>query len=132
MINFSFRIADTQGGRRKVIAAMDKKTFRALGRGAHLLMLRARSLVRRRKKASVLGSPPSTQTGLLKKSILFEVQSKPLMAMVGPAYELIADVGGAHEFGGEFRGGDYPSRPFMGPALEQVKDKLPEGWRGSL
>lgn len=111
---------------------MDAKTFRALGRGAYLVMLRARSLVRRRKRASQPGQAPSTQTGLLKKSILFEVTQRPQMAMIGPSFELIADVGGAHEFGGSFRGGDYPARPFMGPALDQVKKKLPEGWRGSL
>jgi hypothetical protein len=52
--------------------------------------------------------------------------------VIGPDYVVAADSGMAHEFGGKFRHERYPKRPFMGPALEKVKDRLPSFWAGSV
>ena len=45
--------------------------------------------------------------------------------LIGPAASLIGSVMAAHEFGGRFRGRQYPKRPLMGPSLEQSKQHLP-------
>ncbi len=49
-----------------------------------------------------------------------------------PTCLTLATAGNAHEFGGKFRREHYPKRPFMGPALEKVKDRLPPMWAGSI
>jgi hypothetical protein len=38
----------------------------------------------------------------------------------------------AHEFGGHYRREHYDKRPFMGPALQKIKDRLPSMWAGSV
>ena len=55
-----------------------------------------------------------------------------LRLIARPSHEIAGPVGMAHEFGGEFRGDEYPPRPFMGPALEKVKPGLPRFWSGSV
>mgnify|MGYP005614270345 CR=1 FL=1 len=52
--------------------------------------------------------------------------------VIGPDAEVVADSGAAHEFGGRFRQENYDKRPFMGPALEKTKDRLPRMWAGSV
>jgi hypothetical protein len=52
--------------------------------------------------------------------------------VIGPDYQNVGQSGAAHEFGGHFRHENYPRRPFMGPALEKVKDRLPSFWAGSV
>jgi hypothetical protein len=34
--------------------------------------------------------------------------------------------------GGEFRGHEYPERPFMAPALEKNLDRFAGDWAGSI
>ena len=54
------------------------------------------------------------------------------VAVIGPRASVVGDVGKGHEFGGEFRGEDYPERPFMGPALEETEDTFGNSFAGSL
>ena len=78
------------------------------------------------------GRPPHTK-GLLKEAIDFEQSFSGESAIIGPKSEVVSNVGGAHEFGGPFRGRQYPKRPFMGPALDvEVKNNLPKAWENSI
>jgi hypothetical protein len=52
--------------------------------------------------------------------------------VIGPRESVVGDVGRAHEFGGEFRGEDYPERPFMTPALDETEEAFGSSFAGSL
>lgn len=116
----------------KVKRKAQQGNFNSLGHAAAALRLVARRSIRRGKKASMPGSPPNTRRGQLKRSIMYAVDKQRGVALIGPDFDLVATAGKAHEFGGLFRRERYPKRPFMGPALEKVKDRLPPMWAGSI
>jgi len=98
---------------------------------ASVRMIAMRS-IRKRKGASPRGAPPHTHTGLLKKSIVYNVDKKTNTAIVGPSKRIIGPAGMIHEFGGLQRGNIYSARPFMGPAFDKIKPRLPEFWASSV
>jgi hypothetical protein len=53
-------------------------------------------------------------------------------ASVGPQFSVIGEIGNVHEFGGRYKGENYPARPFMAPALEAGIDFFAESFGGSL
>jgi phage gpG-like protein len=106
--------------------------FKSLGHAAAALRLVARRSIRRRRMAASPGSPPNTRRGQLKRSIMYAVNKKRGVALIGPSFEMVGTAGKAHEFGGRYRRERYPKRPFMGPALDKVKDRLPSMWAGSI
>ena len=55
-----------------------------------------------------------------------------LQVVIGPDVESFGTAGKAHEHGGRYRHERYPKRPFMGPALEKIKPRLPKLWAGSV
>ncbi len=82
---------------------------------------------------SPLGSPPHTRQGDLPGAIAMsdvDVSEGHLGTLLGPMYSAIGDIGGLHEFGGEYMGQQYPARPFMGLTLEQAVDDAPEVFEG--
>lgn len=86
---------------------------------------------RARQIPSKPGTPPHTgPRRILKKAILFDADEEG--AIIGPAYSLVGESMEAHEFGGEYRGQEYPERPFMGPALDDKLDRLIGNWSGSV
>ncbi|MCC6579872.1 MAG: hypothetical protein IT440_05475 [Phycisphaeraceae bacterium] len=116
----------------KVKRAADRASFRGLGHAAAAIRLTARRSVRKSKRPSLAGSPPHTRKGQLKKAIVYAVEKGKQDAVVGPTHELVGPSAMAHEYGGKFRGQNYPKRPLMGPALEQNKDRLPKFWSSSI
>jgi len=78
--------------------ATDKARQRVLKRQGAYTYKVARSKIRRRKKKSAPGQPPSTQTGALKKAIKYSSDDKS--AIVGPTINGIGLIGQLHEFGG--------------------------------
>ena len=78
------------------------------------------------------GTPPNTRRGQLKRSIVYAMDKQRGVALIGPDFDIVGVAGKAHEFGGRFRRERYPKRPFMGPALEKVKDRLPSLWANSV
>ena len=98
----------------------------------------------------------------LRQSIVYDVDEHRESVFVGPKFSQAADIGHVHEFGGTRRNrrsflvlnilakrqrwsGDrqsaerrkrvpmrYPKRPFMGPALLKIKDRLPKRWADSI
>ena len=89
------------------------------------------------------GEPPHTHTagltksgknrkGVLPKSIAYDVDKTAGIAVIGPRASIVGEAGGAMEHGGEFRGDEYPARPFAAPALEQNLDRFAQEWAGSV
>jgi phage gpG-like protein len=116
----------------KVKAKVKQGNFKSLGHAGAAIRLVARRSIRKRKSASMPGTPPNTRRGQLKRSILYSLDKQRGVVLIGPDYEVVGTAGKAHEFGGLFRREVYPKRPFMGPALEKVKDRLPSMWSSSI
>ncbi|NIA06911.1 MAG: hypothetical protein GWP14_04600 [Actinobacteria bacterium] len=124
----------------KVIAAVDKATRRVLSRFGAFVRQRAKTSIRKRKKPSAPGSPPSSHVGLLKKFIWFSYEPNRRSVVIGPARLSQNNRGEAPsllEYGGittirrkkrrtRVR---IRARPFMGPAFEKEQRQLPSLWK---
>ncbi|MBN8605049.1 MAG: hypothetical protein J0M26_28890 [Planctomycetes bacterium] len=122
----------TKNSINQVKRKVDQGNFKSLGHAAAAIRLVARRSIRRRKSAAMPGSPPNTRRGQLKRSLMYAIDKQRGVALIGPSFEVVGTAGKAHEFGGKYRRERYPKRPFMGPALEKVKDRLPSMWAGSI
>ena len=101
----------------------------------------ARSSIRRRKRISKPGSPPSSQTGRLKK-IIFQYRKSTDSVIVGPQAFNTPKIPGVLEHGGRAKIGKgkkrraamFKARPFMGPALDkELRNKrLMDAWANVL
>jgi len=123
--------AKTKFDGKKVMAAK-RANITNLGHAGAAIRLAARHSIRKSKKASMPNTPPHTRKGRIKNAIKYAVTPGKQSVVIGPDYEVAADSGSAHEFGGRFRRENYDKRPFMGPALEKTKDRLPPLWGGSV
>ncbi len=128
---------------RKVRRAVDASARRVLSKFGAFVRRTARSSIRRRKKPSSPGSPPSSHAGLLKRFIWFGYEPARRSVVIGPARLTRKGRGEAPsllEYGGttrlEHRGkrkrAMVRARPFMQPAFEKEQPKLPAMWRDSL
>lgn len=124
--------ATTRFDGKKVRDAARKGSITSLGHAGAAIRLQARHSIRKGKKPSPAGTPPHTRKGRLRNAIKYAVTEGKQSVVIGPDYAVAADSGVAHEFGGRFRRERYDKRPFMGPALENVKDRLPSMWAGSV
>jgi hypothetical protein len=122
----------TKDETRKVRAKAQQGNFKSLGHAGAALRLTAKRSIRRRKKASPEGQPPSTRRGQLRGAILYAVEKERGLVVIGPDQSKVGTSGAAHEHGGRYKRQQYPKRPFMGPALEKTKDRLPKLWAGSV
>ena len=133
--------------RKAVSRRVDRTTRRVLSRFGAYVRTTARSSIRRRRKASEPGKPPSSHLGLLKRFIYFGYDPARETVVIGPVPLHGRGYGNALEaleYGGTFTRyagtrrrrrryrAKYRPRPFMGPAFEQVKPKLPQMWRDSV
>jgi len=91
---------------------------RGLFKASAFMRTTARRSIKKRRRPSPPGSPPSTQTRRLRNAIQFHVYRGEGRAVIGPTAQRVGEAGAAHEHGEKFRGDDYPPRPFMGPAEE--------------
>ena len=107
-------------------------SFKNLGHAAASIRLTARRSIRKRATESPPGTPPHTRKGQLKRAISYAVEKREERAVIGPEHAVVGPSAMAHEFGGRFRGDRYDKRPFMGPALMKIKDRLPRKWAGSV
>jgi len=130
----------------KIVRSVDAATRRVLAKFGAFVRTAAKSSIRKRKKASVPGSPPSSHTGLLKKFIYFGYDATKRSVVIGPA-RLNSTAGTAPEaleYGGTSRITTYrrekrttvsakiATRPFMRPALAKELPKLPAMWTNSV
>ena len=125
---------------------VDAGTRRVLSKFGAYVRRTARSSIRKRKKTSTPGSPPSSHTGLLKRFIFFGYDPRKRSVVIGPVRLTQNGRGKAPsllEYGGTttLQRHDNPrkrvranfrSRPFMGPAFEKEQPKLPAMWRDSI
>jgi hypothetical protein len=153
--------------RKPVLRQMEKKERRVLSKFGAFVRRAAKSSIRKRKRTSEPGEPPSSHTGLLKKFIFFGYDRTRSSVVIGPVR--LRGVSGKDapetlEYGGRLKsrnkflfvtqaagrdaGGKFVSRgkrkvklsskmriaprPFMGPAFENEKTKLPAMWRDSV
>ena len=117
---------------RRVQRAASEGTFRGLAHAGAAIRLAARRSIRRSAKPSMEGAPPHTRRGLMKRAILYSVDKRRERVVIGPAHSIAGPSGGVHEFGGRFRKRMYPRRPFMGPALIKLRNRLPKMWASSI
>ena len=131
---------------RAVMSKVDRSTRRVLSRFGAYVRTTARHSIRKRKRPSRPGEPPSSHTGLLKRFIFFGYDRDRRSVVIGPERlgNKAGDAPSALEYGGtstvtEERRGKrkkrqtrIEARPFMGPAFEKEKPKLPAMWRGSV
>lgn len=87
-------------------------------------------ITRSRHAASRPGTPVHTQRGRAKAAIWYAADKHG--ARIGPRASVIGDAMEPHEFGGRYKGAEYPERPTMGPALVANLDRFANGWRGSI
>ncbi len=127
--------------RKAVTSAVDRAERRVLSRFGAFVRRGARSSIRKRKRASEPGMPPSSHTGLLKRNIFFLYEPQQSGVVIGPtllgkgtdAPRLLEHGGSATRRKRKRRVRvTYQPRPFMGPAFEQEKPKLPKMWRDSV
>ena len=180
----------TQFDKRKLKKKAETATFTSLSEAGGAVRKTAKRSIRKRKKASKPGSPPHTQTGMLKRVIRYDVTNNRTVVAIGPVNEIAGQLWNLHEFGGvatkrrklkphrfkvgehgpiraiqhgsktkfariELRTGTlanratrliaeenerrsdnkprhYPKRPFMKPALEANRSRLPTFWANSV
>jgi len=132
--------------RKAVRSAVDRTVRRVLSRFGAFVRRAARSSIRKRKRASVPGEPPSSHTGLLRRFIFFGYDAGKRSVVIGPQRlnQKVGDAPAALEYGGtstvveDLRGRRrkrrvrIKARPYMGPAFEQEKPKLAAMWRDSV
>jgi hypothetical protein len=117
---------------RKVSSAARKGSITSLGHAGAAIRLQARHSIRKSPKPSAPGTPPHTRRGRIRNAIKYAVINAVPSVLIGPDVQVAGTSGSAHEFGGRYRDENYDRRPFMGPALEKTKDRLPPMWAGSV
>ena len=132
---------------KKVLSATNRAERRVLSRFGAYVRTAARSSIRKRRKPSEPGKPPSSHTGLLKRFIYFVYEPRRRSVVIGPARlnQKMGDAPAALEHGGpsrvvaggrrrrrELRTVTIRPRPFMGPAFQKEQPKLPGIWAGSV
>jgi hypothetical protein len=128
--------------RKAVTSAVDRGTRRVLSKFGAYVRTTARHSIRKRKAVSEPGRPPSSHVGLLKKLLFFGYDVGRKSVVIGPTpLHGTAEAPPLLEYGGKARRrgrkgrqvmATYRARPFMGPAFEQEKPKLPAMWAGSI
>jgi len=132
--------------RKAVTGAVDKAARRVLSRFGAFVRRGAKSSIRKRKRVSLPGEPPSSHSGLLKRFIFFGYDRQRRSVVIGPMRlnQKVGDAPEALEEGGTstivagLRGRrrkrrvKVKARPFMGPAFEKEKPKLPGMWANSV
>ncbi len=124
--------------RRPIMDRTDRWWRRAAMRVGGYLRRAARSQIRRRKRISKPGQGPTSWTGLLKRNIFFAYDPRRRTVVVGPAaLNKATDAPHLLEFGGRTsleqevdgrrvrRLAYYRPRPYMKPALEKTRKKIP-------
>ena len=124
--------AQTRDNTKQVLAKAKKGSIKSLGHAGATIRLTAKRSIRRRKKPSTEGQPPSTRKGQLRGAILYAVEKQKDLVVIGPERSKVGTSASAHEHGGRYKRQRYPKRPFMGPALETTKERLPRKWVGSV
>ena len=128
---------------KRITSSVDKATRKVLSRFGAFVRRTTKQSIRKRKKISTPGKPPSSHTGLLKRFIFFGYDRRNLSVVIGPARltdnnrgqaPSILEFGGTATVKGKKRKKNVTiqPRPFMGPAFEKEKPGLPSMWKDSV
>lgn len=120
----------TQDTTANVTKAVDKAAFRNFGNAAASIRKDEISSIEKSEKASEPGTPPHTRKGQLKKAIQYAYDKDS--AVIGPVASMVGQSASIDELGGEYKGEQYPARPFAGPALERATPRFAGSWSGSV
>jgi len=138
------RIKDMFFDRAAVINAVDGAKRKVLSKAGAFIRTVAQTSIRKRKKSAPPGSPPHSHEGSLRRLILFGYDKAADSVVVGPVGFKKSTAPNVLEYGGDTvvfrrRGGKLTShkvkiapRPYMAPALEKERPKLPLLWRNSI
>jgi hypothetical protein len=138
------RIKDMFFDRHVVMRAMDSAKRKVLSQAGAFISTAAKTSIRKRKGTAPPGKPPYSHEGSLRKLILFGYDRASDSVVVGPVGFVKSTAPRALEHGGETvvharrKGGltsrkvKIAARPFMAPALEKERPKLPLLWRHSI
>jgi hypothetical protein len=137
-------IKDMFFDRHVVMRAMDSAKRKVLSQAGAFIRTAAKTSIRKRKKSAPPGSPPHSHEGSLRKLILFGYDRASDSVVAGPVGFAKSTAPKALEHGGETvvhsrrkgrlvsRKVKIAARPFMAPALEKERPKLPLLWRNSI
>lgn len=115
----------------RIEKAAKRAGFRNFGHAAASIRRDAISTIEQAEGASAPGTPPHTHKGRqLARSVRFFANDRG--AVIGPVASMVGTSGTAQEFGGQYKGEEYPARPFMGPALSRAVPRIGGDWAGSV
>jgi hypothetical protein len=143
--------------RKKVIDAVDRAKRQALSRVGAYIRQAARSSIKNapfiarkkrgeertdlRRRTSRPGRPPYSQTGLLKRGILFGYDRNSDSVVIGPVFlhgragrdvPRILEEGGHSQRGRDKRTVRIAARPYMRPAMMKELPNIPAAFRNSV
>lgn len=121
---------DIEDRTKKLEEAAEKAAYENFGHAAASIRKAAQKSIVRSKKPSDEGQPPHTRKGQLRRAIVYHRDKYG--ALIGPRHSIVGESGAAHEFGGQYRGGKFPERPYMGPALEKSLARIASDWTHSI
>jgi hypothetical protein len=122
----------TEDKTQRVTDATERATFRNLGHAVAAIRRDVVESIVVAEGPSPAGTPPHTRRRQLKRAIRFANDRAAQEAVVGPMASIVGESGRAHEMGGEFRGHDFPERPYMAPALEKNLDRFAGDWQSAI
>lgn len=139
----SLRVSQARAGffdRSLVLRATDQATQDTLSKFGAYVRQRARSSIRKRRKVSEPGKPPSSHVGTLKNLIFFSYDFGRRSVVIGPtqsgrgeAPRLLEEGGTAtRQRGGKSVTARYRARPYMGPAFAAELPRAPKLWQDSV
>ena len=143
----TMRIKDMFFDRHVVMAAVDNAKRKVLSKAGAFIRTAAKTSIRKRKGSAPPGAPPHSHEGSLRRLILFGYDKPNDSVVVGPVGFKKREAPSVLEYGGDTvvlrrvggRGGKLTSqkvkiapRPYMAPALEKERPKLPLLWRNSV
>lgn len=113
-----------------VAKAAERASYNSLSHAAASVRKEAIGEIKTDPEPSEPGEPPHSRHGLLRRAIRYAADKES--AIIGPVGSLVGESAEPEEFGGDFKGGDYPARPFMGPAMESKLDRFSREWEGAV
>ncbi len=135
---------------RRVMSAVDAATRKALSHFGGFVRAVARRSIRPAPGPSTPSTPPHSHAGLLKQHIYYAYEPTDTNVVIGPARFARRSPYGdttvpeVEEYGGDVwrretqdgrrqrKRHSYPARPFMHPAFEVAKQRLPDFWADSV
>ena len=145
-MNFGLDLKTCKGqffDRLRITSKADAQTKKTLSRFGAFVRQSARQSIRKRKKSSRPGQPPSSHTGILKQFIFFGYDAYRRSVVIGPVVTSRKSSGVPEvlEYGGKVtitsgaakgKTTTIEARPYMGPAFDKELDVVPKLWVNSI